>query len=103
MNVKILMEDGVLEDVALVHWGNNPTDFKVHCWGDVWLVAKLPDNAELTCDNPSVSGLTMGELRKRNSLIVTAVKTGGELRRPRTFKGNPDVYPDARPFSSDGK
>ena len=92
------MEDGTMQDVALI--SNNEfagkSDFRVHFWGDVWLVASLAD-WQILVDSDTGATITMGEVRRLNALSVSS-PTGKELRRPLHPRG---VVVDnrARPFT----
>lgn len=102
MNFKVEMEDGTFELVANVHMPkDNPKDFRVHHWGDIWLVATLGDDVWLVDDDGKC--LSMGSLRRLDAMTTTFIKTGGEPRRPRTFKNRKGVNVDARPFSKQGE
>ncbi len=101
------MEDGKFELVASVFWSKNPADFRVHRWGNPWLVASLTDDVMVYDSSTSPDGahalsISMGDLRRKSHFITTVQSTGGELRRPRLHKGA-IVNKEARPFSHDGK
>lgn len=102
MEFKVEMEDGTWELVANCHITENFADWRVHSWGDVWLVATLTDDVVLT-DEKGGQLITMGNLRELDAGCVTFIKTGGEPRRPRTFKGRKGINTDARPFNNKGE
>ena len=101
MKLFVEMEDGVRELVAHCHmssekWG---VHFKVHHWGDVWLVATLNDDTRLIDENGK--WMSMGALRQLEAGVTVALKSGGELRRPHTFANRKGVNKQARPFTTD--
>ena len=103
MELKVEMEDGTFEFVADVFMPDDDAllgSFRVHKWGDVWLVATLNDNTKLLDENGK--WLSMGTLRHLEAHTVTTTKSGGELRRPRTFADRKFVNKNARPFSNKG-
>lgn len=99
MEFKVKMEDGTTELVADTHWSDDC--FRVHQWGDVWLVATMNDDTEVIGDDGLK--MPMSELRKLDAGIVTFLKTGGEPRRCRTFANREGINKDARPFNKTGK
>jgi hypothetical protein len=96
MNIKVEMEDGSFELVANVNLGD-ATHFRIHKWGNPWLIATLNDDTKLIDDDGK--WMTMGCLRTLEAGVVTFTKTGGEARRSRTFKNRQGVNLEARPFN----
>jgi len=92
---QVEMEDGTMEDVAAINFGG-VAGFRVHHWGDVWLVASLPDWQIIICQD---SGMTilMGEVRKR-IWLQTSNPTKKKLQRPLAPIGVMVDY-RAEPFS----
>jgi len=97
------MEDGTKELVAEVNFDTSSrSNFRLHHWGNIWLVAILNDDTPLTSEDTTHT-LTMGELRGLDASTTTSLKSGGELRRARTFANRKGVCKDARPFSKGGE
>jgi len=94
MEYKVEMEDGSFEMVADCFVSKDL--FRLHQWGNIWLVATLTDDVKLIGDDSSE--ILMGDLRKLEAGVTTTVKSGGELRRTRSFKGKKGIVLDARPF-----
>ena len=98
MELKVEMEDGTFEFVADCHFDeNNISNFRVHEWGNVWLVATLKDDTKLIDENGK--WISMGLVRDLEAQTTVTLKSGGELRRPRTFADRKFVNKDAKPFS----
>jgi|TARA_R110002051_G_C8440959_1_gene455071 hypothetical protein len=76
---QVEMENGKMEDVALINFGN-VAGFNVHAWGDVWLVASLPD-WQIIIDNETGKTVLMGEVRKK-VWLQTSNPTKKKLQRP---------------------
>ena len=98
MKLYVEMEDGEMKLVAYCHltseeWGLH---FRIHHWGDVWLVATLNDDTKLIDEKGKQ--MSMGALRKLCAGVTTTLKSGGELRRPRTFANRRGINKQARPF-----
>lgn len=94
MEYRVEMEDGSFELVADCFVSEDL--FRLHSWGDVWLVSTLNDDVQLVGEDSSA--ISMGELRLLEAGVTTTVKSGGELRRPRAFKGRRGINQNARPF-----
>ena len=99
MILKVEMEDGTFELVANCNWLGSDDTFRVHHWGSVWLIATLNDDTLLVGDNGIIT--TMGKLRERDAKVTTTTKTGGTLRRARTFKDRRGINTEAKPFSKE--
>ena len=99
MEFKVEMEDGTMELVADTHFSDDC--FRVHQWGDVWLVATLNDDTKLVDEKGQ--SMTMGDLRELDAGVTTFLKTGGEARRCRTFANRKGVNKQARPFNKTEK
>ena len=93
------MEDGRMEFVADTHWSDDC--FRVHRWGDVWLVATLNDDTKLVDENGK--WMTVGCLRELDAGVTVFTKTGGEPRRCRTFANRKGINKQARPFNKTEK
>ena len=101
MELKVEMEDGTFALVAdtFMDITRDGYDFRVHNWGDVWLVATLDDDTRLIDEDGH--WMSMHTLRRLDAGTTVHLKTGGEPRRQRTFKDRVGINKDARPFSKE--
>jgi len=93
----VQMEDGSTELVANANWDGET--FNLHYWGNVRLVATINDDVEIVGDDSIV--LPMSALRELDAGTTSCLKTGGELRRARTYNNRKGINKEARPFNKE--